>query len=42
MKLQVPLTIAARLCTWLAASATPSACTIGIPPPTLASKATAR
>ena len=32
MKLQVPLTIAARLWIWLAASATPSAWTIGIPP----------
>ena len=42
MKLQVPLTIAARLWTWLAASATPSAWTIGMPPPTLPSKATAR
>ena len=38
----MPLTIAARLCTWLAASAKPNACTIGIPPPTLPSKATAR
>ena len=42
MKLQVPLTIAARLWTWLAASAKPSAWTMGIPPPTLPSKATAR
>ena len=42
MKLQVPLTIAAMLWTWLAASANPRAWTIGIPPPTLASKATAR
>ena len=42
MKLQVPLTIAARLWIWLAARATPSAWTIGMPPPTLASKATAR
>ena len=42
MKLQVPLTMAARLWTWLAASAKPRAWTIGIPPPTLPSKATAR
>ena len=42
MKLQVPLTMAAMLWTWLAASANPRAWTIGIPPPTLASKATAR
>ncbi len=42
MKLQVPLTIAAMLWTWLAASAKPRAWTIGMPPPTLASKATAR
>ena len=41
MKLHVPLTIAERLWIWFAASATPSAWTIGIPPPTLASNATA-
>ena len=38
----MPLTIAARLWTWFAASAKPSAWTIGIPPPTLPSNATAR
>ena len=42
MKLQVPLTMAAMLWTWLAARAKPSAWTIGIPPPTLPSNATAR
>ena len=42
MKLQVPLTIAESAWTWLAARPTPSAWMIGIPPPTLPSKATAR
>ena len=42
MKLHVPLTIAARLWTWLATSATLKAWTMGIPPPTLPSNATAR
>ena len=42
MKLQVPLTIAARLWTWFAARPTPSAWMIGIPPPTLPSNAIAR
>ena len=42
MKLHVPLTIAAIDSTWFAARPTPSAWTIGIPPPTAPSKAMAR